>query len=96
MELTKEQFKIEFKRIEENKYTLEEYIKASRVGMDFQLNRKMRKEVYSSYKYNKEIELLYNSQTHHLDNINKGLSQNGMIAYNAICKHRDEVMYLEA
>lgn len=97
-ELTKEQFEQEFLVINKNNYSLEEYIKASRFGSSFALDRKTKKYIYESNEYNKNIKPMYDSRCNDLFNQNKnhGLSRNGMIAYNAICQYRDEVMLIDA
>lgn len=92
-------YTVEFKRIEENNITtLEEYLRLNRAGSTIQLNRKQRKEIFTAYTYNIEIKSLYEMRCNDLFNTNKnrGLSRNGMVAYNAICKHRDEVMLIDA
>jgi hypothetical protein len=97
--MTNEIYKAEFKRIEENGlFTLEMYLKSSRVGLKGSLNRAEKKEVFEAYQYNKMIKDLYEYRNHNLFNQNKnsGLSRNGMIAYNAICQYRDEVMLIDA
>jgi len=94
--LTEEQTKHEIKKIKTNNLTLEEYIRLSRAGEKFKMNRKDRKEVYSIYVYNKYFEP---TKRKVFGGVLKTFSKKrtaGSIAYDAICKYRDEVMLLSA
>ena len=90
MEITVKNIKAEIALIA-NK-TLAEYIKTSRTGMNAPLNRKQR-----IFIYNNREDLLskacYNESKQKVGNV---LSANGMYAYDAITKHRDEVMLVTA
>ena len=69
--------------------TLEEYIKTSRVGATFAMNRKMRKYLYANID-----DLL--KQAYREEKGGVTISKAGLDAYDAITKHRDEVMLVTA
>ncbi len=77
----------EIKRIEDGNLTYQEYIRVSRVGTTFRMSRTMRREVYNLY----------------LDKVERNkpqprpvISAYALACYDAICKHRDEVMLIDA
>jgi len=67
--------------------TLEEYIKFARVGASFRMSRAQRKYVYANM--DELLETAYYNER----KTGVTISKKGMTAYNAITKHRDEVMY---
>jgi len=82
--MTETQIKSELKRIHTARMTLNEYIRSSRVGLTFKMSRTDKRAVYSRYV----------TEVNNASCITMGdISRKGMIAYNAITKHRDEVMY---
>ena len=87
LKMTKEQIKIELKKIRGKALTLNEYIKLSRVGETFTMTRAEKREVYALYL--EEINAHADKRAAMLKN---RLSDKGTFAYNAITKHRDEIM----
>ena len=72
--------------------TLPEYIRASREGLDFRMNRSFRKTFFND----KENIAKMIAESKVIRKQGNTLSANGMTAYNAICRDRDEVMYIDA
>ena len=90
MEITLKNIKAEIALI--GNKTLAEYIKTSRVGMNVALNRKQRIFIYN----NREDLLSQACYNESKQKVGNTLSANGMAAYDAITKHRDEVMLVTA
>jgi tyrosyl-tRNA synthetase len=90
MEITLKNIKAEIELI--GTKTLVEYIKTSRTGMDVALNRKQRVYIYN----NREDLLSHACYNERVQKVGNALSANGMAAYDAITKHRDEVMLVTA
>ena len=80
--MTETQIKNEIKRIHKEQMTLNDYIRCSRAGYTYKMNRGQRKEVYS--RYIREVNSGVNKRT---------ISRKASLAYDSITKHRDEVMY---
>ena len=66
--------------------TLEEYIKTSRVGASFKMNRKQRKYLFTN------IDKLLDDAYSYERKRGVTISKEGMAAYNAITTFRDEIM----
>lgn len=89
--LTTEQTNHELTRIRRNALTLNEYIRTSRIGETFKMSRADRKEVYALYIA--ECDVVDNKRTAMKK---RTLSNKATCAYDAITKHRDEVMLVTA
>ena len=70
--------------------TLDEYIKSSRIGRTFSMNRKQRKYLYSNR------DMLLKKAYDYERKASKTISKKGLMAYDAITKFRDEVMLITA
>ena len=89
--LTTEQTNHELTKIRRNALTLDAYIRLSRVGETFRMNRADRKEVYALYLA--ELNAIEDKKT---SMKKRRLSSKASFAYDAITKHRDEVMLVSA
>ena len=89
--MTKEQTNHELTKIRRGALTLNEYLRLSRVGETFTMNRTQRKAVYSLYL--KECETNDNKRKAMLMN---RPTEKGAYAYDAITRERDEVMLVTA
>jgi hypothetical protein len=85
--MTNTQTNSELKKIRGKALTLNEYIKLSRIGESFAMTRADKREVYSVY-----LEEINSHADKRASMLKNRLSDKGTFAYNAITKHRDEVM----
>lgn len=89
--MTTEQTEHELIKIRRNAFTYDEYIRHSRVGEKFKMSRADKREVYSTH-----LEQQHDRDEERRYRLKNRLSDAGNRAYNAITKHRDEVMYEDA
>jgi len=81
----------EITKIMRKAMSLKEYLRTPRIGCSEALSRKDKLEIYQNY-----LDIRSAQDDKRESKIKNRLSDNGQAAYDAICKHRDEVMLVTA